>query len=196
MPDRRCCPMRVRTGCSGTWPQAALCTRSHRLAQPKHRETRRHRDPWRGRLRAALAQEGEPDAWAAKQETLQRMLAFMGPAMAIPLGDPFMSVVDTVCIGQVRQLPPYMQHAEQQQQQQQQLESAGILLAPPFLLSPMQKGSWVAEAAALIISLYPAVCWYIGASSPWPCLHHFCVHTVRLPVTTDFSCQVSPAVTL
>ncbi len=31
---------------------------------------------------------------------LKSMLAFAGPAICIPLGDPLMSLVDTVCIGQ------------------------------------------------------------------------------------------------
>jgi hypothetical protein len=94
--------MRLRTGCSGTGHQAALCTPSFRLVLQKHRAHGKHSSPC-GRLKAALAQEGDADSWGAKQEKLRQMLTFMGPAMAIPLGDPFMSVVDTVCIGQVRQ---------------------------------------------------------------------------------------------
>jgi hypothetical protein len=33
-------------------------------------------------------------------QQLRRMLSFMGPALLIPLGDPLMTLVDTVCIGQ------------------------------------------------------------------------------------------------
>ena len=31
---------------------------------------------------------------------LETILVFAGPALSIPLGDPLMSLVDTVCIGQ------------------------------------------------------------------------------------------------
>ncbi|GFR41089.1 hypothetical protein Agub_g1730, partial [Astrephomene gubernaculifera] len=35
-----------------------------------------------------------------QRELLGRMMSFLGPATLIPLGDPLMSLVDTVCIGQ------------------------------------------------------------------------------------------------
>ncbi len=41
------------------------------------------------------------DVWQYQRELLGRMLSFLGPATLIPLGDPLMSLVDTVCIGQV-----------------------------------------------------------------------------------------------
>lgn len=39
-----------------------------------------------------------------QRDMLGRMMSFLGPATLIPLGEPLMSLVDTVCIGQVRQL--------------------------------------------------------------------------------------------
>ncbi len=53
---------------------------------------------------AAAASGGGADhqTWISFQAgLLKRMVAFMGPAMLIPLGDPLMTLVDTVCIGQV-----------------------------------------------------------------------------------------------
>lgn len=41
------------------------------------------------------------EEWSWKVSTAKRMLEFMGPALIIPLGDPLMSLTDTVFIGQV-----------------------------------------------------------------------------------------------
>ena len=38
--------------------------------------------------------------WSWRRQMVARMLAFIGPAMFIPLADPLMSVVDTVTVGQ------------------------------------------------------------------------------------------------
>ncbi len=53
------------------------------------------------------AKNGDPAPDAAgviqyQRELLGRMMSFLGPATVIPLGEPLMSLVDTVCIGQVR----------------------------------------------------------------------------------------------
>eukprot|EP00878_Enallax_costatus_P011863 GHUV01012386.1.p1 GENE.GHUV01012386.1~~GHUV01012386.1.p1 ORF type:complete len:206 (+),score=32.19 GHUV01012386.1:195-812(+) len=49
---------------------------------------------------AAAAEPSDDQQWQWKISTLRRMLAFMGPALVIPLGDPLMSLTDTVFIGQ------------------------------------------------------------------------------------------------
>lgn len=41
------------------------------------------------------------EEWEWKVSTVKRILAFMGPALIIPLGDPLMSLTDTVFMGQV-----------------------------------------------------------------------------------------------
>ena len=49
--------------------------------------------------------EGPGDAgsaWQYRRDTSKQMLRFMGPALLLPLADPLMSLVDTVCIGQAR----------------------------------------------------------------------------------------------
>ncbi|KAI8470867.1 MAG: hypothetical protein J3K34DRAFT_458668 [Monoraphidium minutum] len=43
-------------------------------------------------------EEEEREAW--RQQMRQRMFTFMGPALVIPMGEPLMNVVDTVCLGQ------------------------------------------------------------------------------------------------
>ena len=40
--------------------------------------------------------------WQWRQAQLYKIAMFTGPALSIPLADPIMSLVDTVCIGQVR----------------------------------------------------------------------------------------------
>lgn len=54
------------------------------------------------RLYCSAAAVSSNDEWNWKLNTLQRMLLFMGPALIIPLGDPLMTLTDTVFIGQVR----------------------------------------------------------------------------------------------
>ena len=43
----------------------------------------------------------DTDIWQWRKHKLQKIVAFTGPALSIPLADPIMSLVDTVCIGQV-----------------------------------------------------------------------------------------------
>ena len=43
----------------------------------------------------------ENGIWPWRRAQLGRIAAFTGPALSIPLADPIMSLVDTVCIGQV-----------------------------------------------------------------------------------------------
>ena len=43
----------------------------------------------------------EKGLWPWRRAQLRRIAAFTGPALSIPLADPIMSLVDTVCIGQV-----------------------------------------------------------------------------------------------
>lgn len=38
--------------------------------------------------------------WEARMAMLKTIVLFAGPALSIPLGDPLMSLVDTVCVGQ------------------------------------------------------------------------------------------------
>ena len=38
--------------------------------------------------------------WEARMAMLKTIVMFAGPALSIPLGDPLMSLVDTVCVGQ------------------------------------------------------------------------------------------------
>lgn len=38
--------------------------------------------------------------WEARFAMLKTIVMFAGPALSIPLGDPLMSLVDTVCVGQ------------------------------------------------------------------------------------------------
>lgn len=44
---------------------------------------------------------GETDLWPWRKAQLHKIAMFTGPALSIPLADPIMSLVDTVCIGQV-----------------------------------------------------------------------------------------------
>jgi hypothetical protein len=92
--------MQLNGGWSGGFTQTALSSHFNRLLHNKYRGPIKRRVLYKPR-RAAVSQQGEPDAWRAKQKTLWEMLAFMGPALVIPLGEPLMSVVDTICIGQV-----------------------------------------------------------------------------------------------
>ena len=39
--------------------------------------------------------------WQWRKAQLQKIAVFTGPALSIPLADPIMSLVDTVCVGQV-----------------------------------------------------------------------------------------------
>ena len=39
--------------------------------------------------------------WRWRKCTAQRILLFAGPALSIPLADPLMSLIDSICIGQV-----------------------------------------------------------------------------------------------
>ena len=48
---------------------------------------------------AAFPADTDP-IWSWRRQMVARMLAFIGPAMFIPLADPLMSVVDTVTVGQ------------------------------------------------------------------------------------------------
>lgn len=41
------------------------------------------------------------DIWQWRKAQLQKIAMFTGPALSIPLADPIMSLVDTVCVGQV-----------------------------------------------------------------------------------------------
>jgi Na+-driven multidrug efflux pump len=43
-------------------------------------------------------------AWAWRTDKIMSMLRFMAPAMILPLADPLMSIIDTICIGKVRTL--------------------------------------------------------------------------------------------
>lgn len=43
----------------------------------------------------------EEFTWAWKAKTIKSMLIFALPALAIPLADPLLSVVDTLCVSQV-----------------------------------------------------------------------------------------------
>lgn len=45
---------------------------------------------------------GESDIWQWRKAQLRKIAMFTGPALSIPLADPIMSLVDTVCVGQVR----------------------------------------------------------------------------------------------
>lgn len=44
---------------------------------------------------------GVSDIWQWRKAQLQKIALFTGPALSIPLADPIMSLVDTVCVGQV-----------------------------------------------------------------------------------------------
>lgn len=44
---------------------------------------------------------GESDIWQWRKAQLHKIAMFTGPALSIPLADPIMSLVDTVCVGQV-----------------------------------------------------------------------------------------------
>ena len=44
----------------------------------------------------------ETDIWQWRQAQLWQIAKFTGPALSIPLADPIMSLVDTVCVGRVR----------------------------------------------------------------------------------------------
>lgn len=44
-------------------------------------------------------QEAEAEAWEYRRRTGVALFSFLGPALTIPLADPLMSLVDTVCIG-------------------------------------------------------------------------------------------------
>lgn len=44
------------------------------------------------------------DLWQWRKAQLYKIAVFTGPALSIPLADPIMSLVDTVCVGQVRHL--------------------------------------------------------------------------------------------
>ena len=48
------------------------------------------------------------NSWGARAVLFRQILLFTGPALSIPLGDPLMSLIDTICIGQVRS--PYTTH--------------------------------------------------------------------------------------
>lgn len=41
-------------------------------------------------------------AWAWRIDKACMMLRFIGPALILPLADPLMSVIDTICVGKVR----------------------------------------------------------------------------------------------
>lgn len=43
---------------------------------------------------------GVSDIWRWRKAQLQKIALFTGPALSIPLADPIMSLVDTVCVGQ------------------------------------------------------------------------------------------------
>lgn len=44
------------------------------------------------------------DIWQWRKAQLHKIALFTGPALSIPLADPIMSLVDTVCVGQVSKL--------------------------------------------------------------------------------------------
>lgn len=43
-------------------------------------------------------------AWAWRKDKIASMMRFMAPALILPLADPLMSIIDTICIGKVRSL--------------------------------------------------------------------------------------------
>lgn len=47
-----------------------------------------------------LPTAGDAGPWQARLAMLKTIVLFAGPALSIPLGDPLMSLVDTVCVGQ------------------------------------------------------------------------------------------------
>ncbi len=114
---------------------------------------------------AAAASDGQPlgssnAAWEA--ETLKRMLQFMAPAMVLPIADPLMSVVDTICIGQV--------------------SATARSLGPPLIPSWLFTADPHSSAAA--------VCRHPGTRSTGPSQPGPWLHTVRVPVTTGRHHQV------
>ena len=82
----------------------ALC---QSLRQRSLHSTGRHARPVGVRrivARAANAPDfvsGENGLWQWRKAQLCKIAMFTGPALSIPLADPIMSLVDTVCIGQV-----------------------------------------------------------------------------------------------
>ena len=50
-----------------------------------------------------LPQSSEVGTWPWRRKLALRILAFAAPAISMPLADPLMSLVDTICIGQVCQ---------------------------------------------------------------------------------------------
>ena len=77
------------------------------LRQHSLHSTDRHARPVGVRrivARAANAPDfvsGENGLWQWRKAQLYKIAMFTGPALSIPLADPIMSLVDTVCIGQV-----------------------------------------------------------------------------------------------
>ena len=50
------------------------------------------------------------DIWQWRKAQLHKIALFTGPALSIPLADPIMSLVDTVCVGQVSKITVHLLH--------------------------------------------------------------------------------------
>lgn len=91
------------------YPQLQLNT--FRISQPKRMRGRQTVAEPRFVATDAFAQPLEEDdggmatsraAWAWRTDKARMMLRFIGPALILPLADPLMSVIDTICVGKVR----------------------------------------------------------------------------------------------
>ncbi len=87
-----------------TWRRATSYQRSPRTAKRAAAMSRKAVDTRSVMTRAAMLDAprfGESDIWQWRKAQLHKIAMFTGPALSIPLADPIMSLVDTVCVGQV-----------------------------------------------------------------------------------------------
>lgn len=87
-----------------TWRRTLCSQRSSHSARRSAPLYGKKVDTWGVVTRSAVLDSpifADSDIWHWRKAQLQKIAMFTGPALSIPLADPIMSLVDTVCIGQV-----------------------------------------------------------------------------------------------